>query len=95
MDVSFSINNYYKIMTVISLLFMLVMPIGSVMAQSMLGYEIIKPQPSMFSYINPTTIGLTKYPAQSGGLMIQPLVWLYCYLLTICHFRITSRLVSS
>ncbi|BDR91473.1 hypothetical protein Vsou_05660 [Vulcanisaeta souniana JCM 11219] len=66
MDVSFSINNYYKIMTVISLLFMLVMPIGSVMAQSMLGYEIIKPQPSMFSYINPTTIGLTKYPAQSG-----------------------------
>ncbi len=66
MDVGFSVNNYCKIMAVISILFMLVMPVGSVMAQSILGYEIIKPQPNMFSYINPITTGLTKYSAQSG-----------------------------
>lgn len=37
-----------------------------IMAQSILGYEVIKPQPTMFSYINPITIELTEYQASAG-----------------------------
>ncbi len=71
MDVNFSIDYNVKLAIGIALAMMVIALLiiaGQAMAQSILGYEVTEPQPNMFSYINPTTMGLTKYPAQSGGV---------------------------
>ncbi|WP_243665397.1 thermopsin family protease [Vulcanisaeta sp. JCM 16159] len=69
MHVNFSIDYNVKLAIGIALAMMVIAPLiiaGSAAAQSILGYEVTEPQPNMFSYINPITTGLTKYPAQSG-----------------------------